>query len=817
MSEVTTDLVWYPPEFPAQGRLPSHSVLVGKNCRQQESLERAYRNELCQAKNKLVDMPCCKTLHISLFFDGTGNNLNNDLYLSDPKHPTNIARLFRATIGNGTVGGVSSTAGLLDSDSGLKGSYYKYYIPGVGTPFPEINDLDYSSSGLAFAKMGEDRINWALLRIIDALKRSLAAKNDDSSKLSDSATRAAIEAMATSWASFGLTGSHNRYETFTDELKKLKPLLGPALQQPSPTQPKLLGIKLYVYGFSRGAAAARAFVNWLSELLPVPTGKGEKPEQCLMVDELKIPVSVEFLGLLDTVASVGVAHVAPVAEGHMSWADNTQELPNEKTYGGLIKNCVHLVSSHEQRLCFPLDSIRRADGQYPANSKEIVYPGMHSDIGGGYPPGDQGKANATHDGNLLSQIALHELYAASFSAGAPLKVPGNTLNSELKKDVWRIFDIEQMNEFAISPELVNRFNAWRELTLNLPSSGKKIADEEAAEYDPPRATVSLEKAFENQIAWITAWRIDRYAKGTMLTTPFYLRASDKDGTPGALETSKAKRDLKQGAVEARRKEKIASQPADKMDELVLEAGIKDFDPDIAQTQLKQAAVEFGEDYRQQLRSPTSIGQLVLAAIPHNSIFLLNIDDRPREYALIKASADTKVATLFPPLGEASNADTPAGLVRALFDDQVHDSRAWFMHYALGTREPWGSYFLYRMIYFGDNCNKSLSPLTIAGDVVGAATVVGGVIFSFRQKGTSAKLAGLAATAGLFTLESQAVDYLTGLAIPMVDNADALKAFTTEPGVVTAQQTAAIGEKRLEMAKSIIQSGWLEKAQSLVTT
>ena len=80
MSEVTTDLVWYPPEFPVQGRLPSQAALVGKNCRQQESLERAYRNELCQAKNKLVDMPCCKTLHISLFFDGTGNNLNNDLY-----------------------------------------------------------------------------------------------------------------------------------------------------------------------------------------------------------------------------------------------------------------------------------------------------------------------------------------------------------------------------------------------------------------------------------------------------------------------------------------------------------------------------------------------------------------------------------------------------------------------------------------------------------------------------------------------------------------------------------------------------------------
>lgn len=817
MSEVTTDLVWYPPEFPAQGRLPSQAALVGKNCKQQESLERIYRNELCQADNKLVDMPCCKTLHISLFFDGTGNNLNNDLYLSNPKHPTNIARLFRATIGNGTVGGVSSSAGLLDSDSGLKGSYYKYYIPGVGTPFPEINDLDYSTSGLAFAKMGEDRINWALLRIIDALKRSLVQQNDDASKLSDPETRSAIENMATSWASLGLTGSHNRYETFSAELKKLKPLLGPALQQPSPTQPKLLGIKLYVYGFSRGAAAARAFVSWLSELLPKPTARDQKPEQCLMVDDLKIPLSVEFLGLLDTVASVGIAHVAPVAEGHMSWADGTQELPEEKTYGGLIKNCIHLVSSHEQRLCFPLDSLRRANGKYPANSKEVVYPGMHSDIGGGYPPGDQGKAVGENDGYLMSQIVLHDLYSEAFKNGAPLKVLKQALPPDLASNKWRVMPFELASEFYISEILINRFNAWRELTLNLPPSKEKITDEQAAEYIPPRASVSLEKAFENQIAWITAWRIDRYAKGTMLTTPFYERATDSDALPGTLESSEAKRELQQGAVRARRQDTIASHPADKMDELVLEAGVKDFDPDIAKTQLKQAAKEFGEDYRQQFRSPTSIGQLVLAVIPRNSIFLLNIDDVPREYALIKASAETKVATLFPPPGEASNADTPAGLVRALFDDQVHDSRAWFMHYALGTREPWGSYFLYRMIYFGNKCNKSLSPLTIAGDVVGAATLVGGVIFSFKQKGTTAKLAGLAGTAGLLTLESEAMDYLTGQAIPMVDNADVLKAFTSEPGVVTAQQTEIISEKRLEMAKSIIQSGWLEKAQSLVTT
>ncbi|MCU6663818.1 T6SS phospholipase effector Tle1-like catalytic domain-containing protein [Silvania hatchlandensis] len=810
MSEVTMDLVWYPPPFPAQGRLPSNAALVDKNCKQQQSLESKYRNQLCEAADRVVELPCCKTLHISLFFDGTGNNLNNDFYLSNPKHPTNIARLFRATIGNGTAGGVSTTAGLFDTDASLKGSYFKYYIPGVGTPFPEINDLDYSMAGLAFADRGEDRINWGLLRIIDALKFALSEQ-----WMSNGQSRAALENMATSWASLGLTGSHNRYEEFTHQLKQLESLLRPAQQLPSSKQPKLLGIKLYVYGFSRGAAAARTFVNWLSELLPKPNAEKQKPEQCLAVGDLKIPLSVEFLGLLDTVASVGVAHMAPVAEGHMSWADDTQELPEEETYGGLIKRCAHLVSSHEQRLCFPLDSICRANGQYPANSVEVIYPGVHSDIGGGYPPGDQGKANDSLDRFLLSQIVLHDFYADAFNAGAPLKVSLSSLPDELKKNNWRQLSPDGQLEFAISVDLINRFNAWRELTLNQPSPATPITNELAASYDPPRAPVSLEAACDHQMAWITAWRINRYAKGTLLKTPFYLRATDTDATSGALEASKAKRDLKQGAIESMRKEKTALQPADKMNELVLDPGVKDFDPDLGQTQLREAAQEFGEDYRQQFRSVGSITQLVMDVIPHHAIFLLNTDDEPKEYRKMKQEGEDKVEVLFPLLGEATNADLPGGLVRALFDDQVHDSRAWFMHYTLGGREPWGSYFLYRMIYFGNKCSKPLSPLTIAGTVVGAATLVGGVIFSFKQKGTTAKLAGLAATGGLLSLEVEALDLLTRLPVPMNADADALRAFTSAPGVVVAQQTAAIEDQRLAYAKTIINSTWAKQARSML--
>lgn len=81
MSEITeTHTAWVPPPFPPQGRLPGRALQVGQNCHQQNSDERRYHRELCLAAGRRVEPPCCKTLHISLFFDGTGNNLNHDFY-----------------------------------------------------------------------------------------------------------------------------------------------------------------------------------------------------------------------------------------------------------------------------------------------------------------------------------------------------------------------------------------------------------------------------------------------------------------------------------------------------------------------------------------------------------------------------------------------------------------------------------------------------------------------------------------------------------------------------------------------------------------
>ncbi len=812
MSEIKeTDLAWVPPPFPAQGRLPTQALQVGQSCHQQSSAERLYRQELCLAAGRRVEPPCCKTLHISLFFDGTGNNLNNDLLLSDPKHPTNIARLFRATIGTGTAGGVPTggQATLLDGAEDGGGKYFKFYMPGVGTPFPEVNDPDYSTLGLVGATRGEERINWALLRIIDVLKFTATEE-----WLTTAESRKSLSKMGTSWNRLWFGGSHNRYEEFSRLLNELAPQLKPLITQPEPGKPKLLGIKLYVYGFSRGAAAARTFVRWLSELLPPPKAEGEKPPQCLQTGELQLPVSVEFLGLLDTVASVGVAHVVPVAEGHMSWADGTMELPDDATYGGLIKKCVHLVSGHEQRLCFPLDSVRRSDGKYPPYATEVVYPGMHSDLGGGYPPGDQGKANGEDDGLLLSQITLHDMYSSAFSVGAPFKVPSISLSQDLQSNNWRMLSPELQLEFEVAPELVQRFNAWRELTLNL-TTPEKVTPEEACEYNPPRASGSLETVVENQIAWLTAWRIERYARGSMLKTPFYQRATNTEALPAARKAAEDARDEKQRIVLKRRQEQIAKQSADKMDELVLQPGIKDFDPDMAQTQLFEAAKEFGKDYHDGYRIPENLAQIVLDTVLQPLVFVLNTDDEPREYRRIKADGDARQAVLFPEAGEASNAQQPAGLVRALFDDQVHDSRAWFMHAALGTREMWGGYFRYRMIYFSDKCSKSLSPLVIAGNLVGFATLTTGVVLSFRQKSLTGKVAGLAATGAVRSLQVEVLDRLTREPVAELPGGEQLRAFTREPGVVVARQKAQVAEQQLARARAAIPASWLENVVTAI--
>ena len=706
MSEIKHAPLWYPPEFPVQGRLPSREAHVYQNMQRQRQQERDYHDEMSMAAGRRVTPPCCKTLHITLCFDGTGNNLNNDFLVDVPRHPTNIARMFRVSIGDGYAGGVVEggiAAGLTDLPGAGDGQYFKYYMPGVGTPFPEVGDLDYSAFGLALAGAGEDRINWGLMMIIDALRLALKLPRQDDTQL-----LAGVKAMGTvpglEWA----TGRANRWAGFYAQLAPLLAPLRIAMTQ-LPGQSRLLGLNLYIYGFSRGAAAARAFVSWLNELLiaePVPS---------LKVLDSGLPVSVQYLGLLDSVASVGIAAVIPGADGHMSWADGNQQLPEN----GLVKRCLHLVASHEQRLCFPLESIRRENGDYPANSQEVLHPGVHSDVGGGYPPGEQGKGVGENDGLLLSQITLNDLYADAFTHGAPLKVPTRSSPKELSHERWRVMEADVERSFVTAPTLRNRFNAWREVTLGLMPSTRARPPELAVFYEPIQASATVDHALRDQMAWMTAWRIDRYAFASLLQTAFYKEASDTQANPAERERARQKRDGLQKDIETARstqrvRERIGQQPKP------LPPGLKDFDPDMAQTQLREAAEEFGKDYREGLHDTVVVQVSRYSKIAGAAGALWTADVRAQRERMKKAGHD-QVATLFPPpvfeqnhvteqrrgnVDESRNATRPEGLLRALFDDQVHDSRAWFLYSA--GREPFGSYLAERKIFFGDATQRDLA-------------------------------------------------------------------------------------------------------------
>lgn len=749
MSEVksgSSAKVWVPPVFPVMGRLPSDVLSVTANSNKQ-TFEEDFHHRQVNSKGRSQRFECVQSLHISLFFDGTNNNEDND---TKKNHPSNIAKLFHAS---------------LRGEQSEKSGFFSFYMPGVGTPFPEIGELDYSAEGLRYATGGEDRINWALVSLAHALTFALTKQ-----ELSIADRKKAVDAMST-WKAplMSVFGESKRRRV-------MKELLGPLEACKDKSRlPKALAVKLYVYGFSRGAAEARTFVTWLSQLFDTPTG-AELPEQRL----IGLPVSVEFLGVLDTVASVGIAHAAPFFAGHMDWADDSQLLPDTAKFPNFVKCCRHFVASFEQRSCFPLDSIRNEDGQYPPNTYEVVYPGVHSDVGGGYPQNDQGKARGgTHE--LVSQIVLHDLYAEAFAAGAPLQVPEEVLPRTLQSQKpWRILGLETKNEFDISPQVIERFNAWRHTLPGITTDAP--TDTPAWEYHPKQLSTTVEETLADQLGWITGWRIGRYANDPLQNNdsykhqPFFTQANEIT----AFET-----DEQRAAYEKQKKIVLADRL--KAPEAAMNhPGPPIYEPQIDKTQLSQAAAEFKRDYKGFDRQQTSAVGTITDVLLRDAIYLLNENDELQDHAAIKAAGERRTKQLFSDERGTPSKDPHMRLVVALFDDQVHDSRAWFMHDALGSRELWAGYFFYRMTYFGNENSRDLSPVVVAGRILGVAMLAGATVYGIKRGGALGGIGGLAAGIGGATIGYQVIDKARGVALPFLPEAAQLLKPTAHIGQVAAE-------------------------------
>lgn len=89
----------------------------------------------------------------------------------------------------------------------------------------------------------------------------------------------------------------------------------------------------------------------------------------------KYPIEFKFMGIFDTVASFGL----PAANLN----NNLTFKGRDMVIDARVKMCVHHIAGNELRFAFPVDLIHKEDGKIAnSNWKEIVYPGMHSDVGG---------------------------------------------------------------------------------------------------------------------------------------------------------------------------------------------------------------------------------------------------------------------------------------------------------------------------------------------------------------------------------------------------------------------------------------------------
>lgn len=261
-----------------------------------------------------------KRLHAGIFFDGTNNNKFRD---QPGGTHTNVVRLYDA----------------FPQASG-EALHRKYYLRGVGS-----QDQGARASQLATEAAPN---SWNPLRVAGSV---LAAPVRLGGYVADVGHDLA--------GKIGGAGGKTRLNMAYVWLKA-------RCAEVDPTGDRTVDI----FGFSRGAAIARTFVNLVNQ--------GLKREQPLL--------RVRFLGIFDTVGSFGIP------------GDDSDPGENIGIDTLDATEIAHYTANHEYRQNFPLTETPNSD---------TAYAGCHSDVGGSYPARDRdGKVNH------LGHVTFVDMHAA---------------------------------------------------------------------------------------------------------------------------------------------------------------------------------------------------------------------------------------------------------------------------------------------------------------------------------------------------------------------------------------------------------------------
>ncbi|MBA0429583.1 hypothetical protein D7Y53_06440 [Stenotrophomonas maltophilia] len=348
-----------------------------------------------------AETACGVDVSIGCFFDGTRNHRLASKKRKDMSE-SNVSRLF-------DVYDLERAKGV-----GRRPTNFASYIQGVGTEaLKEIGDTGtgwHARAGAAAGWGGEGRVNWMLMQVQDHLldhfagttvtkamgfdstvpvarkmSADLRLQLQDVERLAQAARMSLSNYLAVNqgqeeidlrnslsggfWNMVGalqrVRGTHLAVADHTSRRAVLQERRAFLAKKVAPFQvqnPRVDRIRVSVFGFSRGATEARVFCNWLGDACDPGPGP---------LRLCGIPVQIDFMGLFDTVASVGAAHsfFELVFDGHGGCAE-AEDLRNPAD----VRRCVHMVAAHDVRDSFPVDLV---DG---GNCGQIIY---HSRSQGG--------------------------------------------------------------------------------------------------------------------------------------------------------------------------------------------------------------------------------------------------------------------------------------------------------------------------------------------------------------------------------------------------------------------------------------------------
>ncbi|MEM9052369.1 MAG: DUF2235 domain-containing protein [Bacteroidota bacterium] len=158
------------------------------------------------------------------------------------------------------------------------------------------------------------------------------------------------------------------------------------------------GDRIYIFGFSRGAAGARLLASKIAKeqvptevkitIVPKQNKESKVVEQRIKKVDFdtsrREPVEIEFLGVWDTVSAFGFANNI-----RRFFNLAKKDLFSDNHIAPNIQKAVHLVAIDETRNIFVPSLMNHKEDV----THEVWFPGVHSDIGGSYAEDDLARAS----------------------------------------------------------------------------------------------------------------------------------------------------------------------------------------------------------------------------------------------------------------------------------------------------------------------------------------------------------------------------------------------------------------------------------------